>query len=96
VRVDEATADVIVAVVARCPSGALHVERLGGASVERGGPAIIESQPNGPPYVSGSVRIFDASGAVICEDTRMALCRCGHLRSTPFCDGGVEIAGFQA
>ena len=97
VRVDEATADEIAAVVARCPSGALHVERLdGGTSEEPGEPAIIEPQPNGPLYISGPVRILDANGAVIREDTRMALCRCGHSRNKPFCDGSHETAGFQA
>ena len=58
VRVDGATADEITAVVARCPSDALHMERLdGGASKEPGGQAIIEPQPNGPLYISGRRRI---------------------------------------
>jgi hypothetical protein len=97
VQVDAATADGIAAVVARCPSGALHVERLdGGASEEPVTPTMIEPQPNGPLYVSGSVRILDANGLVIREDTRVALCRCGRSRSKPFCDGSHEISGFQA
>jgi uncharacterized Fe-S cluster protein YjdI len=96
-RVDEATADEIAAVVARCPYGALHVERLdGGASEEPGEPTLVEPQPNGPLYVSGQVRILDANGVVIREDTRVALCRCGHSRNKPFCDGSHEIVGFQA
>jgi hypothetical protein len=97
VRVDEATADEIAAVVARCPSGALHVERLDGGVIEEpAGPTTIEPQPNGPLYISGPVRILDANGVVIREDTRMALCRCGHSRNKPFCDGSHETAGFQA
>ena len=97
IQVDAATADEIAAVVARCPSGALHVKRLdGGASVEPGEPAIIEPQPNGPLYISGPVRILDANGVVIREDTRMALCRCGHSRNKPFCDGSHEAVEFQA
>src|SRR5256885_12843228 len=63
VRVDEATADEIAAVVARCPSGALHVERLdGGASEEPGDPTTVEPQPNGPLYIRGRVRIVDTDG----------------------------------
>jgi CDGSH-type Zn-finger protein len=42
------------------------------------------------------VRVLDANGVVIREDTRMALCRCGHSRNKPFCDGSHETAGFQA
>jgi len=96
-RADEERADEIAAVVARCPSGALHVERFdGGASVEPGGPAIIEPQPNGPLYISGPARILDANGVVTREDTRMALCRRGHSRNKPFCDGSHKTAGFQA
>jgi uncharacterized Fe-S cluster protein YjdI len=97
IQIDEATAEEIAAVVARCPSGALHVERLdGGGSMEPGEPATIEAQSNGPLYISGPVRILDASGVVIREDTRVALCRCGHSRNKPFCDGSHETAGFQA
>jgi uncharacterized Fe-S cluster protein YjdI len=97
VRVDEATADEIVAVVARCPSGALHVERLdGGVIKEPGEPVIVEPQPNGPLYFRGPMRILGANGAVLREDTRMALCRCGHSRNKPFCDGSHETSGFQA
>jgi uncharacterized Fe-S cluster protein YjdI len=97
VQVDGATADEIAAVVARCPSGALHVERLDGKeNVEPDEPATIEPQPNGPLYISGPMRILDANGAVIREDTRVALCRCGHSRNKPFCDGSHETSGFQA
>ena len=97
VRVDEATPDEIAAVVARCPSGALHVERLDGeASEEPTQPTLVEPQSNGPLYVSGRVRILDAKGVVIREDTRVALCRCGHSRNKPFCDGSHETVGFQA
>jgi CDGSH-type Zn-finger protein len=42
------------------------------------------------------MRILDANGAVLREDTRMALCRCGHSRNKPFCDGSHETSGFQA
>jgi uncharacterized Fe-S cluster protein YjdI len=97
VRLDEATPDEIAAVVARCPSGALHVERFDGrASVEPEEPTLVEPQPNGPLYVSGRVRILDVNGVVIREDTRVALCRCGQSRNKPFCDGSHETVGFQA
>jgi uncharacterized Fe-S cluster protein YjdI len=97
VQVDNATAAEIAAVVARCPSGALHVERFdGGATEEPSEPTTVEPQPNGPLYVRGRIRIIDASGVVIREDTRVALCRCGHSRSKPFCDGSHKTADFRA
>jgi hypothetical protein len=55
-----------------------------------------ELQPNGPLYVSGHLRVIDANGAVIREDTWVALCRCGQSRNKPFCDGSDETADFQA
>jgi uncharacterized Fe-S cluster protein YjdI len=97
IQVDAATADEIAAVVARCPSGALHVERLdGGPSEEPQEPTTIEPRPNGPLYLRGRLRIVDAEGILLREDTRVALCRCGHSRNKPFCDGSHETAGFQA
>jgi CDGSH-type Zn-finger protein len=48
------------------------------------------------PSVSGPVRILDANGVVIREDTRVALCRCGLARNKSFCDDSHEAAGFQA
>jgi hypothetical protein len=97
VQVDNATADEIAAVVARCPSGALHVERFdGGVNEEPSEPTTVEPQPNGPLFLRGRIRIVDASGIVIREDTRVALCRCGHSRNKPFCDGSHRNADFQA
>jgi uncharacterized Fe-S cluster protein YjdI len=97
VQVDNATADEIATVIARCPSGALHVERFdGGAIEEPAEPTMVEPQPNGPLYIRGHIRVLDANGALVREDTRMALCRCGHSRNKPFCDGSHETAGFKA
>jgi CDGSH-type Zn-finger protein len=42
------------------------------------------------------VRIVDADGRLIREDTRVALCRCGASGNKPFCDGSHRRIGFQA
>lgn len=88
VLVDEGTPDEIAETILRCPTGALHFRRLdGGAQEPEPEPIEVGEQRNGPLYVRGRVRIEDEDGAVIREDTRMALCRCGQSGHKPFCDG---------
>jgi CDGSH-type Zn-finger protein len=41
------------------------------------------------------VRILDADGQLIREDTRLALCRCGGSENKPFCDGSHRRIGFR-
>jgi hypothetical protein len=97
VKVDAATADQIAEVVARCPSGALHFERLdGGAQEAAEAGTVIAPQPDGPLYVRGHIRILAADGAIVREDTRLALCRCGQSNNKPFCDGSHRTNGFKA
>jgi CDGSH-type Zn-finger protein/uncharacterized Fe-S cluster protein YjdI len=95
IRADAATADAIVEIVSRCPSGALHVRRLDGGPEEIvPDTTTIEAEPNGPLYVRGRIRITTPDGTVIREDTRVALCRCGHSSNKPFCDSTHEEIGF--
>ena len=96
VKVDAATADRIAEVVMTCPTGALHFERLDGGPEE---PApeetTLEARPNGPLFVRGRIRITRPDGELIREDTRVALCRCGHSENKPFCDGSHRRVGFR-
>ena len=96
VKIDGATADKIAEVVMTCPTGALHFERLDGGPQELP-PAetTISARPNGPLYVRGRVRIVAPGGHLIREDTRIALCRCGHSENKPFCDGSHRRVGFR-
>lgn len=95
VRVEEADADAIAATVLTCPTGALQFRRLdGGAQEEAPAEPTVEPRPNGPLYVRGRVRIVDAEGRLIREDTRVALCRCGASGNKPFCDGSHRRVGF--
>jgi uncharacterized Fe-S cluster protein YjdI len=93
--VDGADADAIAATVEACPTGALHYRRLdGGAQEEASDEPTVEPRPNGPLFVRGHVRIVGDDGAVIREDTRVALCRCGASGNKPFCDGSHRRIGF--
>jgi uncharacterized Fe-S cluster protein YjdI/CDGSH-type Zn-finger protein len=97
VKIDAASADEIARVITRCPTGALHYERLDGGPQET--PEVdvtIAPQSNGPLYVRGHIRIIGADGALLREDTRVALCRCGQSGNKPFCDGSHRRVGFKA
>jgi uncharacterized Fe-S cluster protein YjdI len=97
VIVDAASADQVAEAVLTCPTGALHFRRLDGGPQEAAAePPAVEPRPNGPLFVRGHVRIVDADGRLIREDTRVALCRCGASGNKPFCDGSHRRIGFQA
>jgi len=96
VKVDAATADQIAATVMTCPTGALHFERLDeGPQEPQPEQTTIDARPNGPLYVRGKIRITGPGGQLIREDTRLALCRCGHSANKPFCDGSHRRVGFR-
>ena len=96
ISVDAGTADKITDVVMTCPTGALHFERLDdGPQEPQPNETTIDARPNGPLYVRGQVRITGLGGRLIREDTRVALCRCGHSGNKPFCDGSHRRVGFR-
>ena len=63
---------------------------------EEGETLTIRRAPNGPLLVSGNLSIIAGSGRVAWQGTRTALCRCGHSKNKPFCDGAHTAAGFEA
>lgn len=97
IQPEYATPDQIAEVVQRCPSGALQFERLDGGELEPT-PAFVEIRAveNGPLYVRAPLNFQDASGAVIYQGNRAALCRCGASKNKPFCDNSHREIGFQA
>jgi uncharacterized Fe-S cluster protein YjdI/CDGSH-type Zn-finger protein len=96
VNVDAADADRIAEAILTCPTGALHFRRLdGGPQEEPEEPTTVGPRPNGPLFVRGRVRILDANGNVLREDTRVALCRCGASGNKAFCDGTHRTIVFQ-
>ncbi len=86
---DEAGADELRDVVARCPSGALEVvEKAGGA--EASAPSAVQVQagsPQGPHIVKGGCTVLAADGTVLKEGAVVALCACGKTGNAPLCDG---------
>jgi hypothetical protein len=97
ILVTAANGDRIAQAVMRCPTGALHFRRVDRDEQEPlPAETTVQPQTNGPLYLHGNLQFVDATGAVIRQDTRAALCRCGHSGNTPFCDGTHRLIKFQA
>ena len=95
--ISAANADQVAQAVMACPTGALHFRRVDGGEQEPvTAETVVQPQTNGPLYLCGNLKFVDAAGAVIREDTRAALCRCGRSGNTPFCDGTHRVIKFQA
>ena len=91
-----ASADAIAAVIAKCPSGALHFTRRdGGAAETPPEHNAITPMPRAALYIRGRVRLRSADGSLIVEDMRLSLCRCGQSRNKPFCDNSHRAARFD-
>lgn len=91
-----ATAEVIAAVIRRCPSGALSYA-LGDNHEpveEQSEPAITVSK-DGPYQVKGGVHVRSRDGSAYERRNRVALCRCGGSKNKPFCDGTHWHNGFK-
>ena len=82
-----------IAMVERCPSGALTYA-IDGEEIEPDLPAGISVIPDGPIWVSGSIPVERSNGEVLDTRNRVTLCRCGHSASKPLCDGSHKEAGF--
>jgi len=62
-------------------------------------PLLIRCRENGPYVIQGAVRVVDHLGNVFTPPPgkdSIALCRCGHSRRKPFCDGSHKQCGFMA
>jgi len=53
-------------------------------------------KPNGSIRVTGTVDFVDADGNVLESKTDFSLCRCGHSKEKPLCDGSHRAAEFVA
>ena len=56
----------------------------------------MQIKKNGSIRVTGAVDFVDADGKVLETKTDFSLCRCGHSKEKPFCDGSHRDAGFVA
>jgi CDGSH-type Zn-finger protein len=62
-------------------------------------PLVIRTRENGPLVIQGLVKVVDHLGNAFPLPTgkeNIALCRCGHSQTKPFCDGSHRNCGFVA
>jgi CDGSH-type Zn-finger protein len=93
---DTAVRSQVIAMVERCPSGALTY------AIEEEQPDIEPDYPqqvavvteitsegpiDGPLWVTGGIRVDRADGQSFETRNRVTLCRCGRSKSMPLCDG---------
>ena len=52
--------------------------------------------PNGPLQVDcGEIELVKADGTSQTKKGKLYLCRCGHSKTKPFCDGSHTAEGFK-
>ena len=56
----------------------------------------MQIKKNGSIRVTGEVDFVDADGKVLETKSDFSLCRCGHSKEKPFCDGSHRDEGFVA
>jgi CDGSH-type Zn-finger protein len=84
----------VIAMIERCPSGALTYQ-VDGDDVEPLLPPAIGVIDDGPLWVTGGVTVTGAEGTVLETRNRMTLCRCGGSGNQPLCDGSHAKVGFR-
>lgn len=62
----------------------------------RGGPLEVTPTANGPLKAVGPLEVISGTGHTINRATELYLCRCGHSKNKPYCDGSHKTAGFIA
>jgi CDGSH-type Zn-finger protein/uncharacterized Fe-S cluster protein YjdI len=76
-------------------SGAVG-ERGDGLKKAEGGTLEIRPQKNGSLQVKGNLTIIAGTGRERWEGVLTWLCRCGHSKNKPFCDGSHKRVGFSS
>ncbi len=95
VNPDGASAEEVVALCRRCPSGALSctVDGVLYRNYDERPPVVIASA-EGPYFVQGGVKVANEPFSEGYSTEHCTLCRCGESRNKPLCDGTHWNAGF--
>jgi CDGSH-type Zn-finger protein len=84
----------VIAMVERCPSGALTYRIETSGDVEPFMPAAAAVIDDGPIWLTGRVRVSMSDGREVEVRNRVTLCRCGGSSNKPLCDGSHKALGF--
>ncbi|MGH9055505.1 MAG: CDGSH iron-sulfur domain-containing protein [Acidimicrobiales bacterium] len=86
----------MMAMIERCPSGALTFKlAAGGDDVEPLLAAGVAVTDDGPYFVTGGLPIVRSDGQPFEARNRVTLCRCGASANKPLCDGSHKEVGFR-
>ena len=92
---EDAPAETIIDIVRACPSGALgYVKDSVAYEGEQREPEIYVAE-NASYYVRGSIELEGEPMNKGASREHFALCRCGHSKNKPFCDGSHWWIGFK-
>lgn len=92
---DGAPPDDVQRVIRQCPSGALAWEEAGVRHDRFLDEPEIQVSRDGPYRVRGGVLLEHVAFGEGASREHFALCRCGHSRNKPFCDGSHWYVGFK-
>lgn len=81
--------------IKNCPSGRLQYFVNGKGPVEDETKPEIAAIPDGPLRILGGIPVEAPDGFVYPVRNRVLLCRCGHSRNKPFCDGTHASINFK-
>lgn len=89
---EHASVEALSEIAHACPSGAITYERHDGGPPETAPEVnVLRIRENGPLAVHADIDLV-GHGRL----HRATLCRCGHSKNKPFCDGAHNDAGFRA
>ncbi len=90
IEMSGATTEEIMDTVSKCPTQAISYywnnKSQQDQKIEEEKTKVIIIK-NGPFLVKGSFKILDVDGNEIVSENTASLCRCGHTKNRPFCDG---------
>lgn len=84
----------MIAMIERCPSGALSYSLDESGAVEPELPRRIAAVVDGPLWVTGRIPVRTSTGELLETRNRVTLCRCGASANKPHCDGTHKKVGF--
>lgn len=94
-RPDDVSAEEVVDVIRRCPTGALtYARKDGGGAETHDEENVVRVAYNGPLFVRGKLEVDGAEADMDGVQFRVALCRCGLSKNKPFCDNSHDGGSF--
>lgn len=92
---DGATAQEIIEVIKKCPSGALSYSVDGVEHRDQERQPLVTATKDGPYVITGGIELLDQKMGEGASTEHFALCRCGASKNKPFCDGSHWHIGFK-